>query len=86
MVRRLNTEKPVGTYHCPADFESATLIAFAYSHGSDADLWFSDTGCETLDNGSIGAAAAGHPAFGTRFASLVNKLAPPSRLRVPYVG
>jgi hypothetical protein len=39
------------------------------------DLWFSDSGCETLDNGRIRAYESGNPSFGA-FVMLVSELAP----------
>jgi hypothetical protein len=76
VIDAISTLAPQGTTSCPADFESASIIAFAYASRADVDLWFSDSGCDTLDNGRIGAFEEGNPSFYSSFLTLVNQLAP----------
>lgn len=61
-----------GTYHCPAGFATATVIAFAYSSGTSAALWLADSGCRSLSNGTIMASEAGGEGAGVQaFATAV---------------
>lgn len=76
VIDAINTAAPQGTVACPADFGSASIIAFEYASRSDVDLWFSDSGCETLDNGRVGAFEPGNPSFYNSFLTLMNQLAP----------
>lgn len=62
--------------HCPAEILSASIIAFAYANAPDVDLWFKDSGCQTLDNGRMSASAIANPAFDGPFESLIAKWAP----------
>jgi hypothetical protein len=62
---------------CPAGDEgSATIIVFDYESAPDVNLWYADFGCQTLDNGTIGAFEPGNPAFYQKFKPLVDQLAP----------
>ncbi len=77
VIDAISTALPQGTYHCPAADDSASILAFAYAGQPDVDLWFSDSGCETLDNGRIKAYENGNPSFFNAFLPLVNECAPP---------
>ena len=46
VIDAISTGAPQGTYHCPADLGSASIIAFAYAGRANVDLWFSDSGCQ----------------------------------------
>jgi len=72
----LSTKPRTGVTACPAGFDTASVIVLSYRSGQVADLWFSDTGCQTLDNGSLSAFEPGDPAFYLRFDSLIGSLAP----------
>jgi hypothetical protein len=61
---------------CPEDSGSASIIAFAYVSGPDADLWYGDAGCQILDNGTIGAWEVGNPSFYDGFISTIDALSP----------
>lgn len=76
VIDAISTLAPQGPTACPSDFGSASIIAFAYTGRADVDLWFSDSGCQTLDNGRIGAFEEGNPSFYGSFLTLVNQLAP----------
>jgi len=76
VIASLSTAVPTGVFHCPADFDSTTLIVFAYADAPDIDLWFKDTGCQTLDNGKVKVFEAGNPTFFGPFDSLIQKWAP----------
>lgn len=54
---------PKGSFNCPAAFDSATVLAFRIGSTDDVDLWWSDSGCQTLDNGRLGAFEGGNPSF-----------------------
>jgi hypothetical protein len=76
VIEAISTATPQGTVSCPADLASASIIAFAYSGRADVDLWLSDSGCQTLDNGRIGAFEVGNPSFYNAFLTLMSELAP----------
>lgn len=78
-IDRVSTAAPHGATNCPAAFPSATILVFSYSGRSDVDLWYNDTGCQTLDNGRVGAFQGGNPAFYGPFESLIGRLSPGSR-------
>lgn len=61
-----------GGTSCPADFATATVVAFAYSSGTSAALWLADSGCRYLSNGTIMASEAGGDGAGVQaFATAV---------------
>lgn len=76
VIDAISTAAPQGVASCPAAYGSASIIAFAYPSRADVDLWFNDSGCETLDNGRIGANEVGNPSFYNAFLTLVSQLAP----------
>jgi len=80
VIGKVSTKPPKGTFHCPAGWNTATVIAFSYQGKSDADLWYYDSGCQTLDNGRIGAFQGGNPSFYLDFVSLIDRLAPQTEL------
>jgi hypothetical protein len=75
----LDTARPSGVFNCPAEFADAAVLAFGYLNGESVDLWFSDSGCQTLDNGVLTAYSygPGAAAFG-RYSSLALGLLPPA--------
>jgi hypothetical protein len=76
VIDAMSTAAPPGGAHCPADRPSASIIAFAYANAPDVDLWFKDSGCQTLDNGRVKASAIANPAFDGPFESLISAWAP----------
>lgn len=80
-VRALDLSGPRGASppvaHCPADFGIYALIGFSYRSRADIGLWYSASGCQTLDNGRLGAGETANPSFYDRFLSTVNRLSPP---------
>ncbi len=76
MIDSISTAAPKGVTSCPADVGSVSIIVFGYSKPPDIDLWYSDSGCKTLDNGLIGAFEPGNPAFYQSFETLIDELAP----------
>jgi len=77
VILRVSTAAPHGATSCPAAFPTATILVFSYLRHSDVDLWYNDTGCQTLDNGRVGAFQGGNPAFYGPFESLIDRLSPP---------
>jgi hypothetical protein len=54
----------VGSYSCPSgDSGHVALIVLGYPNRSDVDLWYSDTGCQGIDNGSELAFEGGNASF-----------------------
>jgi hypothetical protein len=76
VIDKISTKAPKGAFSCPAGWNTATVIAFSYRARSDADLWYYDSGCQTLDNGEIGAFQGGNPSFYPHFVPLIERLAP----------
>jgi hypothetical protein len=76
VIDAIGTAVPLGTFHCPADDDSASIIAFGDAGRADVDLWYSDSGGETLDNGRIRAHQSGNPSFYNAFLTLVIEPAP----------
>jgi len=76
VIDSISTAAPQGVTSCPADIGSASIIAFSYADIPDVDVWYSDSGCRTLDNGLIGAFEPGNPSFYQSFESLIDELSP----------
>jgi hypothetical protein len=62
-IDRVSTAPPHGTYSCPAIILGNVIIAFSVPGRADIDIWWTDSGCQTLDNGVIGAYGGGNPSF-----------------------
>lgn len=77
VIDSISTAVPTGSSSCPNDSESTSVIAFAYSDGATVELWYRDSGCQTLDNGHIQAFEVANPEFYGAFETLVNTWAPP---------
>jgi hypothetical protein len=76
IIDSISTAAPTGISSCPSADGSASIIVFSYQDAPDVDLWFSDSGCRTLDNGLIGAFEPGNPDFYRGFESLIDELCP----------
>ena len=76
VIDGISTAAPQGVTSCPSGSDSASIIVFTYKDASDVNLWFSDSGCRTLDNGLIGAFEPGNPNFYLDFESLIDQLSP----------
>lgn len=74
-IGSLKTAKPIGVYACPAAFRSVTLLAFGYAARPTVDLWYNDTGCQTLDNGYVKAWSVVNFVAFAHFAELVSSFA-----------
>ncbi|WP_136641909.1 hypothetical protein [Subtercola vilae] len=63
-ILTLSLAPQFGVAGCPMDAGGTfALIVFHYPDGADTDLYYHDTGCETLDNGSIGAGQVDSTSF-----------------------
>jgi hypothetical protein len=60
----LSLRQPTGTVSCPAATGAFAILAFSYPHHRDVDLWWNTTGCQSIDNGRIGASQIGSASFG----------------------
>lgn len=76
VIRQLNLAKPSGAFNCPADLGQATVIGFAHPQRPDVGLWYASSGCQTLDNGQLGAFQGANPSFYNTFESVINNLLP----------
>ena len=98
VVRRLNLAPPAlgahgpqagepageaaGAAACPLDVGSFAVIGLSYKGRPDVGLWYHTSGCETLDNGYIGASETGNPSFYNGFEGTINQLSPPLAMGV----
>jgi hypothetical protein len=48
---------------CPADVGSAAILVFGYAGQPDQDLWYHDSGCESLDNHQLTVTETANPSF-----------------------
>lgn len=55
--------RPRGTVSCPDDSGAFAILAFSYPHHPDVSLWWNTTGCQSIDNGRIGASQIASPSF-----------------------
>jgi hypothetical protein len=78
VIRQIDLAAPSGTFFCPADFGAVAIIGFSYPDGVDTGLWYRTSGCQTLDNGRIGAFQGGNPSFYNAFESVIDRLSPPA--------
>jgi hypothetical protein len=77
VVRQLSLAPPTGVSHCPADFGLVAVVGLSFAGRPDVGLWYDASGCQTLDNGRIGAFEGGNPSFYNGFLSVVDRLSPP---------
>ncbi len=84
VIRQIDLAPPSGASSCPAGFFGAvTVIGLSYPGRADVGLWYSTSGCQTLDNGRIGAFEGGNPSFYQGFETTIDRLSPPA---VSYKG
>ena len=76
VINKIDLRAPQGNFNCPAAFDSATIIAFRIGHIDDVDLWWNDSGCQTLDNGRLGGFEGANPSFYRAFLNTITRLAP----------
>jgi len=77
VVRKLDLKPPPELVSCPMDNRSFAVIGFSYRGRSDVGLWYWTSGCQSVDNGRIGAAEIANPSFYTGFEGTINKLSAP---------
>ena len=80
-IDELSTRPPRGAVACPAAFNDAAIITLRLASGAAVDLWYDDSGCQTLDNGYVRAYEIGQRAFFETFIPLVTGLRPAPRDR-----
>lgn len=79
VIREIDLARPSGTFSCPAGFFGAvTVIGLSYPGRADVGLWYSTSGCRTLDNGRIGAFEDGNPSSYQGFETAIDRLSPPA--------
>ena len=54
---------PPGGVNCPMDNGKFALIALHFAGDKSSNLWWYMTGCQTLDNGAVGATQIANPSF-----------------------
>ncbi|MEA5455795.1 hypothetical protein SPF06_13755 [Sinomonas sp. JGH33] len=68
-VAAISLKSPKGPAACPAALPGAVaIIDFHFPNGTDFDLWYNTTGCQTLDNGTRAAFSGANPSFYEGFA------------------
>jgi hypothetical protein len=64
VVRKVSLRSPpLGAVNCPNDTASFAIIALAFNGSRDEDLWWKTSGCQTLDNGTVGATETANDSF-----------------------
>jgi len=86
VIQRIDLAAPSGVFHCPIDFGAVAVIGFSYPGRVDVGLWYRTGGCQTLDNGRIGAFEGGNPSFYGGFESGIDRLSPPVNTGNPCQG
>jgi hypothetical protein len=72
-----STVHPRGTFHCPPEMlGSVIIVALSYPTGADEDVWWSDTGCQSADNGHVQVYFYGAGLSGGDFSGAVEKVLP----------
>jgi hypothetical protein len=74
----VSVKAPTGKFECPAYLVgSITIIALSYRGlGADVDLWYSTSGCQTIDNGHVEAFQGANPSFYDGFETALEQVAP----------
>lgn len=63
-VRQVSLQSPPsGAVNCPDDAASFAIIALGFSGSPDEDLWWKTSGCQTVDNGTVGASETANNSF-----------------------
>ena len=65
---------------CPKGAGPQVVMGFSYPFGPDVGVWYSASGCHTLDNGELGGSEGVSPNYHNPFAhfeAIMNKLSPP---------
>jgi len=76
-IRALSLATPREMW-CPLADGTVAVIALVYRDRPDVDLWYNASGCQSLDNGRIGAFEGNNPSFYTGFEQTINQLSPPA--------
>ncbi|HEV2361598.1 MAG TPA: hypothetical protein VGS21_07840, partial [Acidimicrobiales bacterium] len=59
-----NPSAPPVVSGCPADIGSGTIIVFGYGTAHpDADVWYADSGCQDITNGTVSGVELANPSF-----------------------
>jgi hypothetical protein len=54
---------PPGPVNCPAATGGFAIISLAFTGSPDVNIWWTMTGCQTLDNGTVGATQIANKSF-----------------------
>jgi hypothetical protein len=64
---------PSSPVNCPNDTGGLAIISLAFAGSQDVDVWWTMTGCQSLDNGLIGATQIANKSF-VRFSNAISGL------------
>lgn len=64
---------PSGPVNCPADTGGFAIISLDSTGSPDVNIWWAMTGCQTLDNGIVGATQIANKSF-VRFSDTIRLL------------
>jgi hypothetical protein len=64
---------PSGPVNCPAATGGFAIISLASTGSQDVNIWWTMTGCQTLDNGTVGATQIANKSF-DRFSNTIGEL------------
>jgi hypothetical protein len=82
-LQKVSLVRPTGNVNCPADIGTVAILAFAYAHHPDVDLWWNTTGCESIDNGRVESSGLLSKSFGRFEAAFDEAASLPSGPRLP---
>jgi hypothetical protein len=77
VIRQIDLTAASGLFSCPSDEGEVAVIGLSYPDRADVALWYRTGGCQTLDNGRIGAFGGANPSFYDAFEGVIDRLSPP---------
>jgi hypothetical protein len=76
-ARAVDLRKPSGTASCPEADGTVVVIGFRTADHAAVGLWWDASGCQTIDNGVVGASQIGNASF-SRFQDVAAGVAGPA--------
>jgi hypothetical protein len=74
VINRLDLKPDIGIHSCPEDADSIDILALSFRDRADVDLRWHASGCQSLDNGYIGAGETANPSFYNGFIGFMQHL------------
>jgi hypothetical protein len=74
VINRIHLGRDTGIHSCPPERSSATIFVFTYDGEPDVDLWWHDSGCQSLTNGIRIGTETGNASFYEGFMGEMQRL------------